>query len=103
MKNGDFWEKFLNENDFEAVSATFCCYEHGAKAFEAVQKIPKDQKEYRKCSSCAISCIIAKIYLSVNKSEKWLVTRIPSTQLKKLLKLHRKKSNNWRMVSFIHN
>ena len=36
------------------------------------------------------------IYLSINSSEKRLVPRTP-------LKLHRKKSNNWPMVSFIHN
>ena len=40
---------------------------------------------------------------SINNSEKRLVTRTPPTQLKKLQKLHRKKSNNWHMVSFIHN
>ena len=49
-------------------------------------------KEYRKCSLCVIICWIAKMYLSINNSEKWLVTGIPLTQLKKL---HRKKSNNW--------
>ena len=96
-------EELYSENDFEAVSATFCCYENGAKASEAVQKIAADQKGYRKCSSCIIICWITQIYLSVNNSEKWLVWRIPPTQLKKLLKLHRKKSNNWPMVSFIHN
>ena len=42
-------------------------------------------------------------YLSINNSEKWLVTRILPTQLKKLLKLHRKKSNNQPMVRFSHN
>ena len=41
-------------------------------------------------------------YQSVN-SAKWLVTGIPLTQLKELLKLHRKKNNNWPMVSFIRN
>ena len=41
-------------------------------------------------------------YQSIN-NEKWLVAGIPPTQLKKLLKLHRKKSNNWPIVSFIHN
>ena len=50
-----------------------------------------------------IICWIAKIYLSFSNSEKWLVTRIPPTFLKNVLKLHRKKSNNWPMVSFIHN
>ena len=44
-------------------------------------------------------------YLRINQqhSEKWLVTRILPTQQKKLLKLHRKKSNNQPMVSFSHN
>ena len=60
-KNGDFSEELLSENDFETVLATFCCYDHGAKASEAVQKIATDQKEYRKCSLCVIICWIAKI------------------------------------------
>ena len=34
---------------FEAILATFRCYDHGAKASEAVQKIATDQKEHRKC------------------------------------------------------
>ena len=55
-KNGNFCDEFLGENDFEATLATFCCYEHGAKASEAVQRIAADQKEYRKCSSCVIIC-----------------------------------------------
>ena len=42
-------------------------------------------------------------YQSIN-NEKWLVnTGIPPTQIKKLLKLCRKKSNSWSIVSFIHN
>ena len=41
-KNGDFCEKLLSENDFAAVLATFCCYDHGAKASETVQKIATD-------------------------------------------------------------
>ena len=41
---------------FEAVLATFCCYNHGAKASDEVQKIATDQKEYRKCSLCVIIC-----------------------------------------------
>ena len=27
---------------------TFCCYDHGAKVSEEVQKIATDQKEYQK-------------------------------------------------------
>ena len=56
MKNGDFCEELLSENDTEAVLVTFCCYDHVAKASEVVQKIATDQKEYRKCSSCVIIC-----------------------------------------------
>ena len=37
--NGGFCEELHSENDFEAVLVNFCCYESGAKASEAVQKI----------------------------------------------------------------
>ena len=57
-----FCVELLSENYFEAVLTTFCCYDHGAKAFEAVHKIATDQEEYRKCSSCFINCWISKIY-----------------------------------------
>ena len=43
-KNGDFCEDLFSENDFEAVLVTFCCYDHGVKASEVVQKIATDQK-----------------------------------------------------------
>ena len=83
LQNGDFWEKLLSENEFEAVLTTFCCYDHGAKVSEAVQKIATDQKEYRKCFLFVIICWIVKIYLptylSIDNSEKWLVTRIIPT------------------------
>ena len=49
-KNGGF------ENDFEAVLVTFCCYDYGVNASEAVQKIATDQKDNHKCSSCVIVC-----------------------------------------------
>ena len=75
----DFCEELLSENDLEAVLATFFCYDHDVKASETVQKIAADQREYRKCSSCVMICRIAKIYLLINNSEKWLVTRIPPT------------------------
>ena len=78
-KNGNFCWELLSKNDFKAVLVTFCCYEHGFKASEEVQKIATDQKEYRKCSLCVVICWIAKIYLSINNSEKWLVTWIPPT------------------------
>ena len=79
-QNGYFCKKLLSENNFEVVLATLCCYDHGDKASKAVQKIVTDQKEYRKCSSCVIICWIAKIYLSINNSEKRrLVTRVPPT------------------------
>ena len=39
VKNGGFCEEWLSENDFEAVLVNFCCYDYGANASEAVQKI----------------------------------------------------------------
>ena len=38
----------VSENDFEAVLVTSYCYDHVAKASEAVQKIATDQKDYPK-------------------------------------------------------
>ena len=40
----------VSENDFEAVLATFCCYDYGANASEAVQNIAADKKDYHKRS-----------------------------------------------------
>ena len=37
-KNGGFCEELLSGNDFTAVLATFCCYDHSSNAAEAVQK-----------------------------------------------------------------
>ena len=54
-KNGGFYEEMFSENNFEAVLVTFSCYDYGANASEAVQRIT-DQKEYHKCSSCVIIC-----------------------------------------------
>ena len=39
-----FYEELLSKNNFETVLSTFCCYDHAAKASEAVQKIATDQK-----------------------------------------------------------
>ena len=44
-KNGGFCEDLLIENDFETVLVTFCCYDDGGNASEAVRKIATDQKE----------------------------------------------------------
>ena len=49
-------ETFFSKNDFEAVLATFCCYGFGIQAFEAVQKITTNEKDYHKCYSCVIVC-----------------------------------------------
>ena len=38
-QNGGLREELLSENDFEAVLVNFCCYDYGANASEAVQKI----------------------------------------------------------------
>ena len=66
----------LSENDFEAVLATFYCYDHGAKASEAVHKIPAEEKDYHKCSSCFTVCQIAKIYQSITVKKGWLLVHL---------------------------
>ena len=35
-KKSGFCEELLSEDDVEAVLVTFCCYDHSAKASEAV-------------------------------------------------------------------
>ena len=57
-----FSEEFLSENDFEAVLATFCCYDYGDSAAKAVQVIVTDQKYYHNCSLYVIVCCIVKVY-----------------------------------------
>ena len=57
-----FNEKSLSENEFEAILATFRCYDYGPNASEAVEKIAADQKDYQKWSLCVIVCCIAKAY-----------------------------------------
>ena len=69
-----FWEEFLSENKFEAILATFCCYDYDANATEAVQKFAADQKDYHKCSSCVIVCWIVNIYQLVTVNKGWLLT-----------------------------
>ena len=77
-KNGSFCEELLNEKHFEAVLDITCCYNHGANTSEAVQKIDTDQEAYHKCSLCVIISWIAKMYLSINNSEKRLVREPPT-------------------------
>ena len=78
-KNSGFCGKLLSENGFEAALATFCCYDQGVNASEAVQKFATDQKDRQKCSSLVQSITV---------------------QLKKLQKLHRKGAIT-SLVSFI--
>ena len=82
-KNGGFCEELHSENDFEAVLAAFCCYDYGADASEAVQKIARDHKDYHKCSSCVIVCWIAKIYQSIAVKKGWLLTYQDSSSVAK--------------------
>ena len=61
-KNSGFCKEMLSEIDYEAVLATFSCYDYGVSASEAVQKIATDQKDYHKCSSCVIVYWIDKYF-----------------------------------------
>ena len=66
---GAFSEDFLSEDDFEAVLATFCCYDYGANSSEAVEKIATDQKDYHKSSLGVITNIVS----INNNKESWLL------------------------------
>ena len=81
MKNGDFCEELLSENNIEAFLDTLCCYDHGVKASEAVQKIATDQKVYLKCSSCVIISWMAKIYLAITLTKKETVFKPSETKI----------------------
>ena len=51
-----------NGDDFKASLVVFCCYDHGANAYEAVGKIATDEKDDHKCSLCVTVWCIATIY-----------------------------------------
>ena len=76
VKNGGFREKLLSENNFKVVLATFCCCDHGVNTSEAVQKIATDQKDYHKCSPCALVWWISKIYQSITVKKGWLLEHL---------------------------
>ena len=82
----------LSENDIEAGLDNFC-YGYSANSSEAVQKFATYQTDYQKCTLC----------VTVAEKKGWLLGHLRHSKLKKLQSLHRKLSNNWLMVNFIHN
>ena len=79
QKNGCFFKKLLSENNFEAVLATFCCYDYGGNASETDQKIATVHK---KAAQMLLGCYnlmnCQNIPTNVN-SVKRLVTWTPPT------------------------
>ena len=59
-ENGSFCDELLSRNDFEAISATFCCDEYGPNPSEAVQKITADKQNYHKA-------FVIILFISVEK------------------------------------
>ena len=99
MNNSSFCEELFSGNESEAVLATSFCYDHGAKASEAVQKIATDQKEIkieiRSTSQMLVLCYdllnsqnILSIKISVKKD--WFLGNLQS-KLKKAAEVARKK------------
>ena len=74
-KNASFCEELLSENDFEAVLATFCCYDYGVNTSEALQK----KKIKKKCSSCVIVSWIAKMDQPITVKKGWLLGHLRRT------------------------
>ena len=77
---------------------------------EAVEKIPTDEKDYRKCSFIVYFAQPQQLQRVdqhiANSRNSCLPTRIHPVYLKKSLKtfyikLTRKQCNNWHMISFI--
>ena len=64
VKNGNFCEELLIENDFEAILVNFCCYDYGVNASEAVQKISTVTLELY-ANSLKHSCTYEKTYIAV--------------------------------------
>ena len=51
-------ERFLCEDDFDAVLTIFRSYCYSANASETVEKIPADGKDYHKCPLCVKSVCV---------------------------------------------
>ena len=68
-----FREVFHSENDFQAVLANFCCYDYGANASEAVEKIATNQKDYRRCFFGVKVYCIAKVHHQNNNKKNWFL------------------------------
>ena len=49
------------------VLETFFCYDYGANASEAVEKIAADQDDYHKCSLCCSLLYSQNISITVKK------------------------------------
>ena len=79
-----------------------------ASVSEAVEKIPTDEKDYRKCSFMALYFTKSRpIYIRVNSRNSCLPTRILPVRLKKsqkkcYIKFTQKRCNYRHMISFIH-
>ena len=54
-------EDSLCGDELDSVLAIFNSYRYRENALEVVEKITKDEKDYRKCSLCAIVCIAHSI------------------------------------------
>ena len=68
---GGFCQELLNENNFEAILTTFCQYDYGKNASEAVHNTATDQKDYPN----APRVLLNSQNISINKSLKkgWLL------------------------------
>ena len=91
----------LSKNYFEAVLTTFCCYDSVPTLLRQFRR----SLQIKRLSQMLLVCysLLNSQNIPINNSDKRLITKAPPTQLKKLQKLHRKRNNNWPMVSFIHN
>ena len=50
-ENGSFSEELLSESDFEAVLASFCCCDYGAKAWKQFRRLLQTRKAFLEWTS----------------------------------------------------
>ena len=53
-KNGGFCEELLSENKFEALLATFCCYDYSANASEDSYRSLQIKKKSQMLMRCSL-------------------------------------------------
>ena len=94
-----FSEEFLSENQFEGVLVIFCCSDYGVNVSKTVERIDTSNRFIN--AFCALQFAAQPNILSAIRVKKFGYQENSEVD-KKLQKLHRRRSKNWSLMSFIH-